>query len=88
MIQGPEGRAPLGSFAAANIPPMRDETAHEWGTRCSAAAVGFGFPHLAELDMGHPAAGIADHVWSYEDIAALVPEPEAKKRGPYKKRVA
>jgi hypothetical protein len=31
-------------------------------------------------------AGIADHVWSLEEIAALVPEPEAKPRGPYKKR--
>jgi hypothetical protein len=26
-------------------------------------------------------AGIADHVWSSEEIAALVPEPDAKKRG-------
>ena len=34
------------------------------------------------------AAGIADHVWSYEEMAALVPEPEAKKRGPNKKRAA
>ena len=31
-------------------------------------------------------AGIADHVWSLEEIAALVPEPIAKKRGTYKKR--
>lgn len=31
-------------------------------------------------------AGIADHVWGLEEIAALVPEPEAKPRGPYKKR--
>lgn len=31
-------------------------------------------------------AGIADHVWSLEEIAALVPEPVAKKRGPYKAR--
>lgn len=30
-------------------------------------------------------AGIADHVWSLEEIAALVPDPVAKKRGPYKK---
>lgn len=33
-------------------------------------------------------AGIADHVWSLEEIAALVPEPESKPRGPYKKRKA
>lgn len=31
-------------------------------------------------------AGIADHVWSIEEIAALIPEPVAKKRGPYKKQ--
>ena len=31
-------------------------------------------------------AGISDHVWSLEEIAALVPEPVATKRGPYKKR--
>lgn len=30
------------------------------------------------------AAGISDHVWSLEEIAALIPEPAAKKRGPYK----
>lgn len=29
--------------------------------------------------------GMADHVWSLEEIAALVPEIEAKPRGPYKK---
>ena len=29
-------------------------------------------------------AGIAVHVWSLQEIAALVPEPVAKKRGPYK----
>lgn len=33
-------------------------------------------------------AGVSDHVWSLEEIAALVPEPVAKKRGPYKKRNA
>jgi IS1 family transposase len=30
-------------------------------------------------------AGVSDHVWSLEEIAALVPEPESKPRGPYKK---
>jgi hypothetical protein len=30
-------------------------------------------------------AGISDHVWSLEEIAGLVPEPVAKKRGTYKK---
>lgn len=34
------------------------------------------------------AAGVSDHVWSLEEIAALVPEPVAKKRGPYNKREA
>jgi len=31
-------------------------------------------------------AGVSDHMWSLEEIAALVPEPVAKNRGPYKKR--
>ena len=31
-------------------------------------------------------AGVTDHLWSLEDIAALVPEPEIKARGQYKKR--
>lgn len=31
-------------------------------------------------------AGVSDHVWSLEEIAALVLEPVAKKRGPYKKK--
>lgn len=30
-------------------------------------------------------AGISDHVWTLEEIAALVKEDEPKKRGPYKK---
>jgi hypothetical protein len=33
-------------------------------------------------------AGITDHVWSLEEIAALIPEPESKPRGTYKKREA
>ncbi len=31
-------------------------------------------------------AGISNHVWSIEEIARLVPEPVAKKRGAYKKK--
>lgn len=30
-------------------------------------------------------AGIADYVWSVEELVALIPERRAKKRGPYKK---
>lgn len=33
-------------------------------------------------------AGIADHVWTIEEIVRLVPEPVAKKRGTYKPRAA
>lgn len=33
-------------------------------------------------------AGVSDHIWSLEEIAGLVPEPVAKKRGPYKKKAA
>lgn len=31
-------------------------------------------------------AGVADHVWTIEEICNLVAAPEAKKRGPYKRR--
>ncbi len=31
-------------------------------------------------------AGVTDHVWSLEEIAALAPIEAPKKRGPYKKR--
>ncbi len=31
-------------------------------------------------------AGITGHVWSIAELVALMPEPETKKRGPYKKR--
>ena len=34
------------------------------------------------------AAGVSDHVWTLEEIAGLIPEPMAKKRGPYKKRTS
>lgn len=33
-------------------------------------------------------AGIADHVWSLEEIATLVMDEAPKKRGPYKKKSA
>jgi hypothetical protein len=31
-------------------------------------------------------AGITDHIWSVEEIAALLPEPTFGPRGPYKKK--
>src|ERR1700683_1095873 len=31
-------------------------------------------------------AGIADHVWSIEEIASLLPEPTFGPRGPYRKK--
>ncbi len=31
-------------------------------------------------------AGLSDHVWSIEELISLMPEPEAIKRGPYKKQ--
>lgn len=30
-------------------------------------------------------AGVSDHVWTIEEIAALLPEPTFGPRGPYKK---
>jgi hypothetical protein len=32
------------------------------------------------------AAGLTDHVWELADIVNLIPEPEPKKRGAYKKK--
>jgi hypothetical protein len=31
-------------------------------------------------------AGLTDHVWSVEELIALLPQEETKKRGPYKPR--
>jgi len=31
-------------------------------------------------------AGVSDHVWSIEEIAALIPEPAYGPRGPYRRR--
>ena len=33
-------------------------------------------------------AGVTDHVWTLEEIAALAPIEAPKKRGPYKKRIS
>jgi IS1 family transposase len=33
-------------------------------------------------------AGLADHVWSIDELVALLPQPVATKRGPYKKRIS
>lgn len=33
-------------------------------------------------------AGLTDHVWSVEELVALLPEPVAKKRGSYKPRIS
>ena len=33
-------------------------------------------------------AGLSGHVWTVEELVAILPEPVAKKRGPYKKRTA
>jgi hypothetical protein len=31
-------------------------------------------------------AGVSDHVWSIEKIAALLPKPKYGPRGPYRKK--
>jgi len=33
------------------------------------------------------AAGLTDHVWELTDIVNLIPDPESKKRGTYKKKI-
>ena len=32
-------------------------------------------------------AGISGHVWSIEELVSIMPEPNANKRGPYKKEI-
>jgi hypothetical protein len=32
------------------------------------------------------AAGLADHVWSIDELIAVMPEPKTEKRGPYRKQ--
>ena len=34
------------------------------------------------------AAGVTSMLWDIEDVVALLPEPIAKKRGSYKKRIS
>ena len=46
----------------------------------------FGRIHMSLRVTPAMEAGIADHVWSLEEVAALVPEPVAKKRGSYNKQ--
>jgi len=31
--------------------------------------------------------GLSGQLWNVEELVSLIPEPEAKKRGPYKKQV-
>lgn len=51
---------------------------------------GFCRTHKAHKLSPATAAGVTDHLWSMEDIAALVEAraPKPGKRGPYKKRDA
>jgi hypothetical protein len=60
-----------------------------------AAAIALHFMHynfcrVHKTLRGTPAmeAGLAHHVWSVEELVAILPEPVAKKRGTYKKRAA
>jgi IS1 family transposase len=60
---------------------------------CHAIALHFMFYNFAKIHKTlrvtpAMAAGVTDHVWTFEEIAALVPEPVARKRGPYKKRLS
>ena len=48
----------------------------------------FGRVHKTLKTTPAMAAGIADHVWSLEEIAGLVKDEAPKVRGPYKKREA
>lgn len=48
----------------------------------------YNFGRIHKLLRVAPAAemGVLDHVWTLDEIAALVPEPVAKKREPYNKK--
>ena len=67
----------------------------KFDNHCHALALYFVWYNFVKLHKAHKltpamAAGIADKLWSVEDIVALVEasEPKPGKRGPYKKRTA
>lgn len=45
----------------------------------------FVLPHQTLKATPAVAAGISDRVWNIEELIAVMPEPKAEKRGPYKK---
>jgi hypothetical protein len=80
-----------GRRLAVNLPPER-LTRFLFGdgaqpSRCT-VLMHYNFAHIHKTLRVSPAmeAGISDHVWSLEEIAALIPEPKSGPRGPYKKR--
>ena len=50
----------------------------------------YNFCRVHQISRVTPAmgAGVTDHVWSIAELASIVPEPEPKKRGSYKKRIS
>jgi len=69
--------AVVGWFEDCAFPPMTKSASWTPPQRAKTARRG---PR-----MGHP-AGLAHHVWTVEELVAILPEPVAKKRGPYKPR--
>lgn len=60
---------------------------------CAALAIYFMYYNFARLHQTirctpAMAAGVTPHLWSIEEIVELLPKPESKPRGPYKKRAA
>jgi IS1 family transposase len=60
---------------------------------CAALAIYFMYynfarPHQTIRCTPAMAAGVTPHLWSIAEIVELLPEPESKPRGPYKKRAA
>lgn len=48
----------------------------------------FGRTHKALRVTPAMEAGVSDHIWSVEEIAALIPEPKFGPRGPYRKKIS
>ncbi len=85
-VYGAAPDGPKGRYSPADCTGSKRIENH-----ASAVALHFMFYNFAKIHKSlrvTPAmeVGLTNHVWSVAEIAALVPEPVAKKRGSYKPR--